>query len=100
MPTTTQSKPDTSSSPFAIPSVEETTQRIRNLNERVIESTKTVGLVTLEAYEKSLKSLTEFEQKVAATTQLDWISAIANAHTSFVTDVSSSYTKAARDLLK
>jgi hypothetical protein len=99
MATAAQSKPATSPA-FDVPSVEEATQRIRDLNERIIDSSKTAGLVTLEAYEKALSSLAEFEEKVASATQLDWVSALATTHAKFITDVSGSYTKAARDLLK
>jgi hypothetical protein len=88
-----------SSAPFEIPSVEETTQRIRDLNERLISSSKSAGLVALDAYEKALQSLVDFEEKVASATQIDWVSALATTHAKFIGDVTSSYTKAARDLL-
>jgi hypothetical protein len=79
---------------------EDGAKRIRELNERIIESSKSAGLTTLDAYEKALKSLVEFEQKVADASQLDWVSALASTYASFVQDVSTAYTKAARDLLK
>jgi len=98
MPTATaQTK---TSIPFEIPSVEETTQRIRDLNERLISSSKSAGLTTLDAYEKALQSLAEFEEKVASATQLDWVSALATTHAKFIADVTGSYAKAARELLK
>jgi len=85
---------------FEIPSIEDATQRIRDLNERIIESSKTAGLVTLDAYEKALSSIAEFEEKVASATQLDWVSALATTHAKFINEISSAYTKAARELLK
>ncbi len=101
MTTTTQAKAKTSSDPtFEMPSMEDATQRIRDLNERLIESSKSAGLVTLDAYEKALQSLVEFEEKVASATQLDWVSALANTHAKFIGDLSASYTKAARDVLE
>jgi hypothetical protein len=78
---------------------EETAKRIRDLNERLIDSSKAAGLTTLDSYEKALKSLLDFEQKVAGASQLDWVSAIASTYAMFVQDVSAAYTKAARDLL-
>jgi hypothetical protein len=78
---------------------EDAAQHIRDLNERLIESSKAAGLTTLDAYEKALTSLVGFEQKVAGVSQLDWVSALAATYTTFVQDVSSAYTKAARDLL-
>lgn len=82
------------------PSVEETTERIRGLNEKIIESSKTAGGASLDAYEKALRNMLDFESQVADASQLDWVTAVAKAHTQFVSDVTSAYTKAARELLK
>lgn len=76
------------------------TTRIRELNERVINSSKGAGLVALGAYEKALSSLADFEEKAAGATQLDWVAAVASTHARFIQDLSASYTNAARDLLK
>jgi hypothetical protein len=100
MATTTQNKSTASAATFDLPSVEEASQRIRDFNERLIESSKSAGLVTLDAYEKALQSLADFEQKVASASQLDWVSALAKTHAKFISDMSTSYTQAARDLLK
>ncbi len=78
---------------------EEAAARVRELNERIIESSKSAGLTSLDAYEKALKSLVEFEQKVAGASQLEWVSALATTHAQFITDVSTAYTKAAREFL-
>ncbi|TDW21924.1 hypothetical protein [Kribbella kalugense] len=98
MATSTES---TSSTPnFAdLPSMEEASERIRDLNERLIESSKSAGIVALDAYEKGLQSLVDFETKVASASQLEWVSAVATTHAKFVTDLSASYSQAARDLL-
>lgn len=78
---------------------EEAAQRIRELNERLIASTKAAGNTTLDAYEKALQSMVDFEEKVAGASQLEWVTALAQTHATFVRDVSSAYTKAARELL-
>lgn len=58
--------------PFADPAaVDEAVTRIRELNERLIESSKAAGQITLDAYEKALQSLVDFEEKVATASQLD-----------------------------
>ena len=98
MATATQTKTETPT--FEIPSVEEATQRIRDLNERLITTSKSAGITTLDAYEKALQSLVDFEEKVASASQLEWVSALASTHAKFVSDLSSAYTKAARDLIK
>jgi hypothetical protein len=84
----------------AAAATEEAAQRIRELNERFIESAKTAGNATLDAYEKSLQNLLEFQERAAGASQLDWVSNIASAHAKFVQDVSSAYITAAREMLK
>jgi hypothetical protein len=79
---------------------EETVQRIRELNERFITSAKAAGNQSLDAYEKSLQNLVEFQEKAAGASQLDWVSTIAAAHAKFVQDVSAAYVTAAREMLK
>jgi predicted RNA-binding Zn ribbon-like protein len=78
---------------------EEAAERIRALNERLIEGAKAAGLTSLDAYETALKSLVDFETKVAGASQLEWVNALVTTHAKFVQDVSAAYTKAARDLL-
>ena len=60
----------------------------RDLNQRIIEASRAAGLTTLDAsedaYEKALKSLVDFEQKVASASQLDWVSALAGTYATFV----------------
>jgi hypothetical protein len=85
---------------FDLGAAEEATKRIRDLNERLIESSKGAGLSALDTYEKTLQSLVDFEEKVAGATQLDWVSALATTHAKFIQDVSASYAKAAREVLK
>lgn len=77
---------------------QEAAARIRELNERLIEGAKAAGLTTLDAYEKVLTSLLDFEQKLAGATQLDWVSALAQTHASMVRDLTVAYSKAAREL--
>lgn len=80
--------------------IDDKVERIRQLNEQVIEAAKTAGGSSLDAYEKALTNLLDFENKIAGGTQLEWISALAKSHTDFVSNISSAYTKVARDLLK
>jgi len=80
--------------------VDAAVQRIRDLNERLVESAKTAGHASLDAYEKALQSLVDFEEKAASASQLDWVSNIAAAHAKFLQDVSSAYVQAARQALK
>ena len=101
----TESGPPASTDPTAAFSAataatEEAANRIRELTERFIESAKTAGNTSLDAYESSLKTLVEFQERAAGATQLDWVSSIAAAHANFVQDVSAAYVSAAREMLK
>ena len=75
-------------------------RRIRELTERFIESAKAAGNQSLDAYERSLADLVEFQERAAGASQLDWVSSIAAAHAKFVQDVSAAYVSAAREMLK
>ena len=80
--------------------VEETINQIRELTERFIDSAKAAGNQNLDAYEQSLRTLVEFQERAAGASQLDWVSTIAQAHAKFVQDVSAAYVTAARQMLK
>jgi hypothetical protein len=79
---------------------DEAVQRIRDLTERFIDAAKKAGNQSLDAYEQSLRTLVEFEERAAGASQLDWVASIAAAHAKFVQDVSSAYISAAREMLK
>jgi hypothetical protein len=80
--------------------VEEAVRRIRDMNERLIESSKSAGQVALDAYENALQSMLDFQTKIASGSQLDWVSALATAHATYLKDLSAAYVKAARESLK
>jgi hypothetical protein len=79
---------------------EAATGQIRGLNEKVLAAAKQTGTMSLDAYEQTVNSLLDFSQKAADSTNVDWVSAIAKAQVSYITEVTNAYTKAARDLLK
>ena len=79
---------------------DEAAQRIRDLTEQFIEAAKTAGNQALDAYESSLRTLVDFEEKAAGASQLDWVTTIATAHAKFVQEVSDAYVAAARAMLK
>lgn len=78
---------------------EETAERIRALNERLIDGSTAAGRITLDAYEKTLSSFLEFEEHVAGATQLEWVSALAQVHATYLREVTSAYLTIARSLL-
>ena len=74
-------------------------QRVRELSEKLIETSKKNGLVWLETYERVLDSMLALEEKAARGTQVDWISTLATTHADFVREVSKTYLGSLRQQL-
>jgi hypothetical protein len=89
---------------MSIPSMpqdaDEAVRRIKELNDRLIELTKKNGLTWLEAYEKTLSSLLQLQQRAAASTQIEWINALATTNADFMREMSKVYFQTAREQLK
>ena len=67
-------------------------QRIRSLNQQVLARASAV-----DGYEQALRDMADFETKIAGSSQLDWLQAVARSHTKFVTDLASMYANAIRN---
>jgi hypothetical protein len=89
-----------SSTRAATGTVEAAADRIRELNERIIESSKKAGNRYLDIYEKALNSIAGYQEKVGERSQVDWVTTIVNAQASFTRDLANAYSSAARSLLK
>jgi hypothetical protein len=81
-------------------SVEDTAERIRDLNERILESSKKAGNTYLDIYEKTLNSIADYQEKAGEQSQVDWVSTMANAQADFTRQLTSAYTSAARSMMK
>jgi hypothetical protein len=53
----------------------------------------------VDAYEKAVSSVVEFEQKAAEAAPVEWVKTAVGAHASFLQDVNAAYVKAARVVL-
>ena len=84
----------------ADPRLEAAAQRLRRLNERIIEAGKEAGETTLSSYEKALKAIASAVERGPGSSDIDWISNLATAQAKFIRDVTTSWTSAARDMLK
>ena len=78
----------------------ETEQRVRDLNERIIEASRRGGELYLDVYERTLKSIADLEERVAGASQIEWITTVANAQANFTREIAEAYTQAGRQLLK
>jgi hypothetical protein len=89
-----------SSSDKATSQAEETIERIRELNEQILETGKQWGASFLDAYEQSMRTFADFTAKSGENTDVEWISHIAKAQADFTREVTRQATEAARRMLK
>src|SRR3954451_15669900 len=75
-------------------------QRIRDLNERILESSKKAGNVYVDLYEKTLNSIADYQEKVGDQTDVEWVSTIATPQADFPRQLADAYPSSARSLLK
>jgi hypothetical protein len=80
--------------------LEATAERLRKLNERIIDVGKKTGESTLASYEKALKAMASAVERGPGSSDIDWISHLATTQAKFIRDVTQAWTAAARDLLK
>ena len=84
----------------ATQSFEEAADRLRDLNERIIESSRKAGQSYIDAYEKTLTSIADFQDRIGKSSQIEWISTLAHAQADFTRNWAEAYTTAARNVLK
>jgi hypothetical protein len=75
-------------------------QRLRKLNERIITAGKDAGETTLSNYEKALKAIASAVERGPGSSDVEWVSNLANAQAKFIRDVTKAWTSAAREVLK
>lgn len=80
--------------------VAETVERIRELNERILEAGKKTGGAYLDAYEQALKSIADYQEQVAKQTDVEWVSTIVDAQARFTRELTKVYVSTGRELLK
>jgi hypothetical protein len=79
---------------------EETTERIRDLNERILDAGKKAGNAYLDAYEKTLQSIADYQETAAKQTDVEWISTVVDAQARFTRELTKLYVNTGRELLK
>ncbi len=80
--------------------VAEAARHARELNDRVLRSSKQAANATLDAYERALQTTTGFTEKLAAASHIEWISSAAQAQAGLTRDLGRAYVASARTLLK
>jgi hypothetical protein len=79
---------------------EEAAERVRALNEQIIEAGRKAGTQYLDAYEQTLKGIADYEQKLADASPVEAFSTLLNAQADFVREISKAVTAQGRELLQ
>jgi hypothetical protein len=82
------------------PSIDAAFEHARELNDQVFATARKAGNLYLDTYEKTVDRAAELELRVAGMTQQEWLRSLVEAHVDVAREVASSYTAAARTLLK
>jgi hypothetical protein len=79
---------------------EDAIERIRALNEQILSSGKEWGQGFLDAYEQSMRTFADFQERAAEGTDVASLSRIAKAQADFTREITKISTDAARRMLK
>ena len=81
-------------------SAEETVERVRQLNEQILELSARAGQMYLDVYERTLRNMADLYERAAATTPFgEWAAAMARAQADFARDLAETYAAAGHDMM-
>jgi hypothetical protein len=82
------------------PPVEAAFEQVKELNEQFLATARKAGTLYLDSYEKAVDRAVELEVKLAGLTHQEWLKNVLEAQADITREITSSYTTAARSLLK
>ena len=82
------------------PTMDAAFEQFKQLNEQFLAAGRKVGSLYVDSYERAVDRAIEMERKVAGVTQQEWLRSLIEAQADFAKDLATSYTTAARTLLK
>ena len=80
--------------------VDAVAQRLRKLNERIIDAGREAGETTLTSYEKVLKAIASAIERVPGSSDVEWLSNLATTQAKFIRDMTDTWTARARKAIK
>ncbi|MFZ2530439.1 MAG: hypothetical protein WAX14_22780 [Rhodococcus sp. (in: high G+C Gram-positive bacteria)] len=80
--------------------VDDTTARVTDFNTKIVDAAKQSGNLAVDTYEKSVISVLDLQDKLAAATPIEWVADLAKAQVSFARELTTTTVTTARDLLK
>lgn len=78
----------------------DTTDRIQQLTEQVLEAGRRAGLSYLDAYDATARTVADYQERLAGASQVEWVASAVRAQADLTRQVSRVYTTTARELLK
>ena len=80
--------------------LEAAAQRLRKLNERIIQAGREAGETTLTNYEKALKTIASTIERGPGSSDIEWVANLASAQAKFIREMLAPLTERARKALK
>jgi hypothetical protein len=72
----------------------------RDVNEQILDFGRKTSATVLDAYESTLKTVADYQDKLAETSQVEWVSNLAHAQAELTRGVAKVYASTARGLIK
>jgi hypothetical protein len=83
-----------------VPTADAAFEQVKELNGQFRGAGRRAGTLYLDAWEKAIEQTTEFQLEVAGMTQQEWLKNLVEKQADFTRQITSSYTRTARSLLK
>jgi hypothetical protein len=81
-------------------SAQDTVNRIRELNEQIIDGARKAGNSYLDAYERALSTVANYQESAVKATPIEWMQSVLEAQAEFTRELGSFYASTARETLK
>jgi hypothetical protein len=75
-------------------------ESLRDVNEQFLDFGRKTGATILDAYESTLKTVADYQDKFAETSQIGWVTNVAHAQAEMTRGVAKVYASTARGLIK
>jgi hypothetical protein len=82
------------------PAIEAAFEQVKELNEQMLAAARKAGNLYVDSYEKAVDRTLELELKVAGLSQQEWLKNLIETRAEITRELATSYTSAARSLLK
>jgi hypothetical protein len=82
------------------PSFETALNQVQAASDQFLAAARKAGTLYLDSYEKAVERAIDFERSLADSTQQEWLKGLIDTQADVARELTSSYTSAARALLK